>query len=162
MGIRDAMAAVPAKPILVAAVIITVGAAAWNMWSVHKVCTGRAALTKSLHDWSQAALTGGKPVRLDQATGFEWQHVRFLENAPNQAATVDCPMGWHWSNDERETLAKAGNLTQIGFFRNKHLIEMADFDGRWARFKAGTEAIPRDAAIFSGSTSSKTLTLATP
>jgi len=142
------MAAVPAKPVMTVAVAITAAVAGWHFWSVHDLCTGRADLTGSLKQWSAAALAGADPSRLDTATSFEWDHVRFLEGAPKPAKSLNCPFGWHWNNEAREALAKAGNLTQIGFFKDKRVVELADFDRRWARFDAGTEAISKANAVF--------------
>ena len=49
MGFRDAVNAVPAKPIITTAVIATLLAAAWHGYTLHDVCTKRANLTAELH-----------------------------------------------------------------------------------------------------------------
>jgi len=42
MGIRAALASVPAKPVMGFAFVITALVASWHGWTVHGICTSRA------------------------------------------------------------------------------------------------------------------------
>lgn len=157
MGIKDAIASVPIRPVMTVAVCMTVAVAAWHWGSVYNLCTDRADLSRSLKDWSQAALTSGTPTALDKATGFDWEHVRFAQGIPKPARSQNCPFDWHWNNDTREDMARLGNLTQIGFFKGKGIVAVADFDRRWARFATGEGPIARKDAVFAPSGEPRTL-----
>ena len=56
MGFRDAVNAVPAKPIIATAVVATLLAAAWHGYTLHDVCSKRASLTSSLHAWADGGV----------------------------------------------------------------------------------------------------------
>ncbi len=149
MGLRDAISAVPAKPIIAIAAGFTVFAAAWHGWTLHTICTKRSGLTSALHSWAADALNSGPTgARLDKATGFTWDQVRIVQAVKKPSPSPNCPFGWHLSNSEREAMAKAGNLTLIGFATEGKVIEIADFDATKARFAVGNDPISRDGAIF--------------
>ncbi|MGI9483059.1 MAG: hypothetical protein ACR2OR_11965 [Hyphomicrobiales bacterium] len=149
MGLRDAISAVPAKPIIAIAAGLTVFAAAWHGWTLHKICSQRSALTSALHSWAGDAMNSGPAgARLDKATGFDWNQVRILQAVKKPSPAPNCPFGWHLSNREREAMARTGNLTLVGFAIEGNVIEIVDFDATKARFDVGKDPISRDGAIF--------------
>ncbi len=163
MGIRDALASVPAKPVIAAALGMTVLAAGWHGWKVRDICTRRAERSEALHDWTKAIFAGsGAGSSLNSITEFEWDQLRISQGEENLGPGRDCPFGWHWSNAERSQMAKKGNLTLIGFFKQDRLVVIADFDRRWAQFETGKEPIARQQAIFERATGKNTLRLSNP
>lgn len=149
MGLRDVVNAVPAKPIISIAVGLTVLAATWHGWTLYSVCSKRSALTHALHDWAQKVVDAGPAgMRLDKITGFTWDQVRIAQNTLTPGQAPNCPFGWHLSNTERAAMAKAGDLTLIGFAAGGKLVEIADFDATKAQFDVGEEPIDRDRAVF--------------
>jgi hypothetical protein len=162
MGIRDAFNAVPAKPIILTAMIFTIAAAGWHGWNLNSVCNHRAKLTNDIHRWAETALrVPGTIVRLASATQFEWDEVRIAHPRKINTKAQNCPFGWHWSNDTRLTLMTSGNLTLLGFIKNGKLIEIVDVDRRKAKFEAGPDAILRANAVFKSNRENR-LELATP
>ena len=162
MGVRDikaAINAVPAKPIIATAIAVTLLAAGWHGYTLHRICTSRADLTTSLKQWAEGVLQAKAASPLSEATGDDWDEVRIAASAPAPANATSCPFGWHWTNDERAAVAKDGPLTMFGFFRDGKLLEVADFDSRWARFDVSGDPIPRDKAVFTASTTGNALQL---
>ncbi|MGO1119185.1 hypothetical protein ACTL6U_10785 [Rhodovibrionaceae bacterium A322] len=149
MGFRDAVSAVPAKPIMAFAVAITAMAAAWHGWTLHSICTGRADLTAALESWAKEAKANPtQAFDLEGVTDKEWTQIRISQGLTTLGPSQNCPFDWHWSNQEREAMAQAGNLTLIGFFNQDRLIEIADFDRQWARFATDDQPIDRQDARF--------------
>lgn len=150
MGFRDAISAVPAKPIITTAVVATVLAAAWHGYTLHDVCAKRANLTAGLHAWADALReTPDIPVALDPTVDFDWDAVRIAGRASQTGNAPNCRFGWHWSQKQREEMAASGYLALIGFFRDGRLVELADFDNRHGVFNVTDAAIARDKAVFS-------------
>lgn len=150
MGFRDAVNAVPAKPIITTAVIATLLAAAWHGYTLHDVCTKRANLTAELHAWADGVLAApDTPVALDPSVSFKWDAVRIAGRTSQTGNVPNCRFGWHWSDKQRQEMAAAGHLALIGFFRNDRLVELADFDNRHGVFNVTDAAIARDKAVFS-------------
>jgi len=163
MGLRDAAAAVPAKPIIATVLIVTIAVAAWRGWTVRDFCLARAAQTSSLQAWAKEVIAGfGAEFRLEAATDFDWDEVRISQGVAQPGTGQNCPFGWHWNNDKRAELAKAGDLTLIGFFNLGRFVAVADFDRRWAEFKTDGEPIPRENAVFVNIPGTDALQMATP
>jgi hypothetical protein len=162
MGFKEAVSAVPAKPIVATALVATVLAAAWHGYSLHSFCASRAVLTSSLKTWAEGAIVARSPVALDQANPAEWDEVRIATNVAPPANATSCPFGWHWSNDERAAIAADSHLTMLGFFKDGKLVEVADFDNRWATFDVSGDPIPRDKAMFVVSSNGNALQLIRP
>lgn len=165
MGVRDikaAINAVPAKPIIATALTVTLLAAGWHGYTLHRICTSRADLSASLKQWTEGVLQARVATPLTQAVGSDWDEVRIATAAQAPANAISCPFGWHWSNEERAAVAKDGHLTMFGFFKDARLLEVADFDSRWARFDVSDDAIPRDKAVFEASSTGNALQLTRP
>ncbi len=149
MGIRDAFSSVPAKPIIAATIGFTVLAASWHGWSVSGICSTRSDLSTALQDWANEVVSGvGIGYPLEFQANFEWDQVRISQGSETPIASQNCPFGWHWSNEERAEMADAGNLTEIGFFKDGWLVGVVDFDRRWADFDTEGGIIDRDQAVF--------------
>lgn len=148
MSIRDVINTVPAKPIITTAVALTIVAAVWHGVNTYRTCTARAHLTAGLHGWAERTLAGDAAVRLDSTAKFAWDEVRISQGLQEPPPAPNCPFGWHWSNAERQAMARAGNLTAIGFFKGGRVVEIADFDRRRAQFDVTGEAIRRTEASF--------------
>ncbi|MCB1474305.1 MAG: hypothetical protein KDJ68_15885 [Rhodobiaceae bacterium] len=150
MGFRDAVNAVPAKPIIATAVVATLLAAAWHGYTLHDVCSKRASLTSSLHAWADGVLASpGTPTPFDPPVDFDWDAVRIAGRTSQTGNVPNCRFGWHWSDKQRQDMAAAGHLALIGFFRDGRLVELADFDNRHGVFNVSDTAIARDKAVFS-------------
>jgi hypothetical protein len=162
MSIRDAVNAVPAKPIIATAVIATVLAASWHGYNLHRICTHRADLTSSLKSWAANAVASGTPSKLSDAISPDWDNLRIVATASAPANSTNCPFEWHWSTKKRQSMARDGHLSLLGFFRANKLLEIVDFDSRWARFDVSGDPITRDQAVFVRGTSQKTLQLHRP
>lgn len=163
MGLRDAAASVPAKPIIAAALGITILVAGWHGWTVREFCTKRAALSGDLQAWAADAIAGfGAEFKLESATGFDWDEVQISQGVANPGIGQNCPLGWHWDNAQRTSMAEAGELTLLGFVSRGRLVAIADFDRSWAVFETDGEAIPRRKAVFVNVPGSTTLQLAGP
>ncbi len=161
MGIRDALSSVPAKPIIAAVIGFTVIAASWHGWNVSGICGTRSDLSTALQDWASEAVSGaGIGYPLEFTADFEWDQVRISQGREIPVASQHCPFGWHWSNAERADMAKAGNLTQIGFFKDGWLVGVVDFDRRWADFDTEGGIIDRAQAVFVADPGSNLLRLA--
>jgi len=152
MSIRDALGAVPAKPIILTVVLFTAVAAAWHGWTLKTVCTHRAELTASLQGWASAALQRrAANAALATATNFEWDEVRIAHPKEIDPRSQNCPFDWHWSNEKLSALAKSGNLTLFGFVKDGSIVEIVDFDRENAQFDVTTKPISRESAVFRAS-----------
>ncbi|VAW12993.1 hypothetical protein MNBD_ALPHA09-1789 [hydrothermal vent metagenome] len=163
MGLRDAAASVPAKPIIAVVLGVTFLAAGWNGWTVYSFCTQRGALSSSLQVWADKAIAGfGTEFKLETATDFEWDQVRISQKVANPGTGQNCPFGLHWNNEKRAQMARAGELTLFGFLNKDRLVEIVDFDRAWADFETDGEAISREEARFVNVPGTLTLRRANP
>lgn len=149
MGFKDAVSAVPAKPIIAVAIGVTILGALWRGWAIYDFCDQRAAMTSKLQTWADGVIAGvGKDFELADVTGFDWDEVRISQGVTDIGTGQNCPFGWHWNNEKRTAMAKAGDLTLIGFFNEGRFVGMADFDRSWAIFDTDGSAISRKDAVF--------------
>ena len=149
MGLRDAAASIPAKPIIGIALAVTLATAGWHGWTLHGVCTHRAALSDGMRVWASDALakqSSGQTI--ETATDFDWDVLRISQGSKGPLSGQNCPFGWHWDNALRTSMAEAGQLTLIGFFKSDRLVEIVDFDRAWAQFETDGKAVERRHAIF--------------
>ncbi len=163
MGIRDALASAPAKPVIATAIGMTILVAGWHGWNVRDICTRRANLSEALHDWTKSVFaSSGGGSRLDSITEFDWDQIRISQGKESLGPGRSCPFVWHWSNTARSQMAQKGHLTLIGFFKDDRLVQIADFDRRWAQFDTGEEPIARQRAIFKHVTNTNMLRVSDP
>ena len=104
-----------------------------------------AALHQAI-ERADASATG--ILELSKLFGDKWDALRILQGFKPESFDINCPFGSHWSADEREALAKAGNLTLIILLRDKQFFDLVDYRGDWAQFEVGDDSIPRNKAQF--------------
>ena len=157
MRIQEALRALPTKPGVIIAIIIIVTVGGWQGYSLREACLQRGDLMSRLSlaiEASAAAGGGGEAGVLDlaKAANFAWDEVRIVQNYRPTTTSLDCPFGWHWSEETRSELAAKGLLTVLAFFQDGAFIDFMDYSGELAIFEVGDEKIAKKRALFSVTT----------
>lgn len=153
MRIQEALRALPTKPGVTIAIMIIVLVCGWYGYSSYTVCTHRADLLKDLTFAIEASAAGGSDgtgtLDLGDVADFAWDEVRIVQNYRPTTNSLDCPFGWHWSEEARRDLAARGLLTILAFFQGETFVDFMDYSGEVASFEVGEEKIARADAVFS-------------
>lgn len=153
MSIQTALRSLPTKPGVTIAIAIIVVVGGWQGYSLRAACIQRADLMLSLTAAIEAAVVKGDGVnamRLDLADAipFAWDEVKIVQNYRPTTASLDCPFGWHWTEEARDKLAADGLLTVLAFFDKGAFVDFMDYSGDLARFEVDDRKIVRDRALF--------------
>lgn len=153
MSIQTALRSLPTKPGVIIAIVIIVVVGGWQGYSLRAGCMQRADLMLNLTSAIEAAVVKGgdaNAVRLNLAdvVPFAWDEVRIVQNYRPTTASLDCPFGWHWSEETRDKLAADGLLTVLAFFDKGAFVDFMDYSGDLANFEVGDQKIVKERALF--------------
>lgn len=148
MSIQTALRSLPSKPVLFIAPLVMAAVLCWHYYDVYRVCSHRAASMVALDRALDRAASGKTPFIFEDVFPAEWDTVRVFQGYKPDTRSFDCPLGWHFSEEERESIARQGDLTVIAFYRNKSLIDFADYRSSRARFSISDSPIERKGIAF--------------
>ncbi len=148
MSIQTALRSLPSKPVLFIAPAIIAAVLCWRYYDVYRVCTHRAGHMASLDKALDQAVGEGKPFVFENVFRSDWDAVRVFQSYRPDTKSFHCPFGWHYSEDERDSLARRGGLTVIAFYKDKALIDFADYPSAKARFSINDEPVRREGVAF--------------
>lgn len=152
MRIQEALRALPTKPGVTIAIIIIIAVLGWQGYSLRESCTAQAEMMARLTAEIEAASLAGEAARatidLSEVTPFTWDEVRIVQNYRPTTPSLDCPFGWHWSEETRNSLAAEGLLTVLAFFRDGGFVGFMDYSGELAVFDTDGERLSRAQAKF--------------
>ncbi len=153
MSIQTALRSLPTKPGVVIAIAIIVVVGGWQGYSLRDACLLRADLMLNLTSAIETAVQKSgdqKAMRLDlgDVVPFAWDEVRIVQNYRPATASLDCPFGWHWTEETRDKLAADGLLTVLAFFDQGAFVNFMDYSGALARFEVDDRKIARTQALF--------------
>ncbi len=154
MSIQAALRSLPTKPGVIIAVVIIVVVGGWQGYSLRAACLQRADLMFNLTSAIEAAVVKGGDenamhLNLADVVPFAWDEVKIVQNYRPTTASLDCPFGWHWTEQARDKLAADGLLTVLAFFDKGAFVDFMDFSGGLASFEVDDRKIARDQALFS-------------
>lgn len=152
MRIQEALRALPTKPGVIIAIIIIIVVGSWQGYSLRAACVHRAdllqGLTSAIEETGAKGSEGARLLDLGEVADFEWDEVKIVQNYRPTTNSLDCPFGWHWSEDVRRDLAARGVLTVLAFFQGETFIDFMDYSGELASFDIGEGKIARSEALF--------------
>lgn len=153
MSIQTALRSLPTKPGVIIAVAIIVVVGGWQGYSLRAACLQRADLVLNLTSAIEKAVAKGgdeKAMRLDlgDVIPFAWDEVKIVQNYRPTTASLDCPFGWHWTEEARDKLAADGLLTVLAFFDQGAFVNFMDYSGGLARFEIDDRKIAKTQALF--------------
>ncbi|WP_282606367.1 hypothetical protein [Pelagibius sp. Alg239-R121] len=153
MKIQEALRSLPTKPGVIIATIIVVLGGGWQGYSLRESCVYKAGLTSGLTTAIETSAAAGSseapvPLNLANVTDFAWDEVQILQNYRLTTTSLDCPFGWHWSEDARSELAAKGLLTVLAFFQNGTFVDFMDHSGEIATFEVSEDKITKAQAQF--------------
>ncbi len=145
--IRDALAVLPTKPVLVIAPLIIVLVLAFYYRDRHASCTEmhqfRATLGASLD-----AIPARERVRLAELTDFPWDRVRIVTGFVPRDRSAACPFEWNWADGERAALIGAGALTALIFAQGDRIAAYREIDGSEIAIRGVSSLLTPQTAIF--------------
>lgn len=145
--IRDALAVLPTKPVLVIAPLIIVLVLAFYYRDRHSKCTEMKQFRSALYE-SLATATAGSRLRLADYTDFDWDRVRIVTGfVPRERGSV-CPFGWNWPDGERAALIEAGALTALIFGLGNQIAAYRELDDGDVAIRGVTSLLSPQTAIF--------------
>ena len=144
--IRAAIDAMPAKPGVVAALVLVAGVLSVFYYTTYTACTHNARQRAVLMTGIEAA--AGAKVRFADVMGFAWDKIKVTQGFKPFGKVTSCPFGWDWSEEERHRLASAGLLTVIAFLKGGQPVEVIDVSGEDVTFEDLKDTYMRDEAVF--------------
>ena len=157
--IRDALSSLPAKPGLVFAGVLAVGVLISYYVFRYYDCTEHRQFRARLHQEIGFAHSENRAFRLAGATGFQWSQVHISPHFVPSGKVADCPLGWDWSDQERQSLVEGGNLAFLVFRVGNQVISYAELRNDWADFSAVAGYWSPESAVFNVRESSDGLLL---
>ncbi len=145
--IRDALAVLPTKPVVVVAPLIIVLVLTFYYRDRHSKCTEMKQFRSALYE-SLATATAGSRLRLADYTDFDWDRVRIVTGfVPRERGSV-CPFGWNWPDGERAALIEAGALTALIFGLGNQIAAYRELDDGDVAIRGVTSLLSPQTAIF--------------
>ena len=148
MSIQTALRSLPSKPVLFIAPAIIVAVLGWHYSDIYRICSHRADLMTSLDNALSTARDEGSSFVFENVFPSDWDTVRVFQNYKPDTKSFHCPFGWHLSEDERDSMARRGDLTVIAFYKDKSLIDFADYPSAKAKFSISDEPVRREGVAF--------------
>lgn len=154
MSIQAALRSLPTKPGVIIAVVIILVVGGWQGYSLRTACLQRADLMLNLTSAieTEVVKVGDEKARhlnLADVVPFAWDEVKIVQNYRPTTASLDCPFGWHWTEQDRDKLAADGLLTVLAFFDKGAFVDFMDFSGGLASFEVDDSKIAKERALFS-------------
>ena len=145
--IRDALSVIPARPVVFVVPVIVVLVMSWYYWDMYSKCTDikqfRASLNEELHSLQTPA-----GFRLANFTGFTWDQVRIVEQFDPEIRSSECPLGWNWPGDERDSLIASGLLTLVIFLHRGIIVEYLELRSDEVAFRGAETSLSPETAVF--------------
>ena len=145
--IRDALSVMPSRPVVFVVPVIVVLVMSWYYWDMYSKCTDikrfRAALNEELHSQQTPAR-----FRLADFTGFTWDQVRIVEQFDPEIKSSECPLGWNWPSDERDSLIASGLLTIMIFLQKGMIVEYLELRSDEVAFRGAESSLSPETAVF--------------
>lgn len=146
-GIREALSALPTRPVIVVAPLIVVLVLVFYYRDRHVKCTEmrhfRASLVVMLAD-----LPPRSAVRFAELTDFAWDRVRIVTGFVPRERDAGCPFDWNWPAGERAALIDAGALTALIFALGDEIAAYRELDGGAISIRGVDSLLTPESAIF--------------
>jgi len=146
--IKDALSSLPARPALVIAPLLVVLVLSFYYRDLHAKCTAIRAQRQALNEFL-AALPPAAQFRLADFTGFAWDKVRVVASLESVGRELNCPLGWNWSNGERESLLQSGKLSVLIFGHQERVVDHLELSSEQVAFRGVASILTPDTAVFS-------------
>jgi hypothetical protein len=161
--IRSALSVLPTRPVLYLVPVIVALVMTFYYWDIYTKCSSNKQFRSSLNELLLSMDTD-EQFRLPDFTRFAWDKIRIVENFKPERRSIECPLGWNWPGDERESLVASGLLTVLIFAQQGTIVAYHELRSDEVDFRGTDASIASDAAVFSivtnsGNSSGVTLTL---
>ena len=68
-----------------------------------------------------------KAEHYDKTHEFPWEHVKGFARFKPQYQKRSCPLGWGWSDEERQAIVDSDLLSVLIFFNEGKIVNVVDF-----------------------------------
>lgn len=96
-------------------------------WNLKNACTDRADQRAYFSQQVQQAADSGDILKLVDVVVFPWQQVKGFAEFKPQHQTKSCPFKWDWSNQERQEIIDAGQLSILIFIHEGAIADYIEF-----------------------------------
>ncbi len=145
--IKDALSVLPSRPILYIVPTIIVVVLSFYYWEQYTKCSNiklfRTSLTETLHSKDLS-----DKFRLVEFTDFIWDKVRIAVNIKPGERNAECPFGWNWAGEERESLMDSGLLTVLMFGHGESIVGYAELRSDEVEFRGVASSLTPQTAVF--------------
>ena len=151
--IRNALSVLPTRPVVYLVPVIVVLVMTFYYWDIYTKCSSNKQFRSSLNE-VLLSMGSADQFRLPDITRFAWDKVRIVENFKPERRNIECPLGWNWPGDERESLVASGLLTVLIFAEQGTIVAYHELRSDEVDFRGTDASIDSDAAVFSIGTNS--------
>lgn len=148
MIVKDALAVLPARPVLYIVPAIMVVVLSLYYWEQYTKCTEikqfRTSLTSTL-----ASMGSSEEFRLTDFTDFAWDKVRIVANVKPGERNAECPFGWNWASGERESLMASDLLSVLMFAKKELIVGYIELRSDEVKFIGTESSLTPRTAVFS-------------
>ena len=96
-------------------------------WSLKNECTGRADLRQYFKQQVQQAADSDGILKLTDVATFPWQQVKGYTAFEPKHQAKNCPFEWNWSNQQRQQIIDAGQLSVLLFIHEGAVANYIEF-----------------------------------
>lgn len=145
--IRNALSVLPTRPVLYLVPVLVVLVMSFYYWDVYSKCDNNKQFRTSLNELLHS-MDGPEKFRLTDFTGFTWDRVRIVENFKPERRNTECPFGWNWPGDERDSLMTSGLLTVLIFVHEGIIVGYQELRSDEVAFRGVDASLTTEAAVF--------------
>ncbi len=145
--IRSVLAVLPTRPVMYIVPVLVIAVMSLYYWDLHDKCSGnkqfRTAFNQYLHAANQPA-----QIRLEDFTDFGWDKVRIVVDYKPERRNIECPFGWNWNTEERESLIAKNLLSVLIFAYEGVIVGYYELRSDHVAFNVINESLTPEAAVF--------------
>jgi len=145
--IKEALSVLPARPIVYVVPVIVILVMSFYYADIYSRCSANKQFRASLNA-ALGELATGSDFELREVTRFAWDRVRIVTEFDPERAGDQCPFGWNWAAEERESLIQSGLLTVLIFVHRAAIVEYLEIRGDEVAFRGVGTSLSPQAAVF--------------
>ena len=147
MFIKDALSALPSRPVLFIAPLIVVVVLSLYYRDLYNRCAEVRQYRVSLNELLNSTETSAR-FRLADFTDFEWNKVRIVPQVEPDTISDECPLDWNWASDERDSLIASGLLAALIFGQKGRVVKYFELRGDEVEFRGAEPGLTPETAVF--------------
>jgi len=145
--IRRHLQGMPTRPAVVLAVIVVIGSVGGYYYQRYNDCRYHATLRE--HLYAQISAHSGPTIALKALIPFAWQRLIIYTGYQSTGKFPECPFGWDWSGQYRQSLLDRSELNVLVFSREGRYPDYIDFSKSQINFPGIRQTYTPETAVFS-------------